>query len=39
MKEYIKPELEIIAFVADEPITNGDLIEGSMGLGDNIFDP
>ena len=36
MKEYIKPELEVIVLVADEPVTS-DLVEGSMGLGDNIF--
>lgn len=38
MKEYIKPELEIIALVTDEAITD-DFVEGSMGLGDNPFDP
>ena len=33
MKEYIKPELEVISLVAEEAITD-DFIDGDTGLSD-----
>lgn len=35
MKEYMKPEVEIVTLVAQEPIT--DIVDGSMGLEDSEF--
>ena len=42
MKEYIKPELEVISLVADEAITGGVTgeiggVSGMPGLEDNPF--
>lgn len=37
MKEYIKPEVELISLVANEQITTGDDIEGDMGVGSSEF--
>ena len=37
MKIYEKPELEVISLMAEENITDGDLIEGSMGVVPNPF--
>jgi hypothetical protein len=33
MKEYIKPELEVISLVAEEAITD-DFVDGDTGLSD-----
>ncbi len=40
MKEYIRPELELIALVATETVASGegDILDGSMSLDDSIFD-
>jgi hypothetical protein len=32
MKEYMKPELEVITLVAEEVVTDDDIIEGDVGL-------
>lgn len=39
MKEYLKPEVEIISLQAQEEITTGDdeLLEGETGLESSIF--
>lgn len=42
MKEYIKPELEVISLVTDEAITDGitgdlNIPNGSVGLEPNPF--
>ena len=38
MKEYQKPEVKIIALVAEEEITTGDLsLEGLQGTSFNTF--
>ena len=34
MKEYMKPELEVITLVAEEVITDEDLVQGETGLSD-----
>lgn len=34
MKEYIKPELEVVSLVSDEAVTSDVGIGGSMGLED-----
>ena len=39
MKEYLKPEVEIISLQAQEEITTGDdLLDGDLGLESSIFD-
>lgn len=39
MKDYQKPEVEIISLTMQESITSGDdLIDGDMGMSGNIFD-
>lgn len=39
MKDYQKPEVEIISLTMQEPITSGDdLLDGDMGTESNIFD-
>lgn len=38
MKDYQKPEVDIISLQAQEEITNGDgLIDGELGLESSIF--
>ena len=39
MKDYQKPEFELITLVAQEKITDdeSDLVDGSMNLEDSIF--
>lgn len=37
MKEYQKPEFEIINLVAQEKITNDDYIDGELGVESSIF--
>ncbi len=37
MKEYQKPEVEIISLQAQEAITDDDLGDGSQTLEDSIF--
>lgn len=38
MKDYQKPEFEIVSLIAQEKITNDDYIDGEMGLDSSIFD-
>ena len=33
MKEYVKPELELISLIAEEEVT-GDLMSGKIGMED-----
>ena len=37
MKEYLKPEAEYISLVAEEPITDDELLEGDLGMKSSIF--
>lgn len=38
MKEYIKPEVEIISLKAQEAITDGDgFVDGNMSMEDSEF--
>lgn len=38
MKDYQKPEFEIITLVAQEKITYDGVVDASLGLEDSIFD-
>jgi hypothetical protein len=38
MKEYVKPEVEMIALVAKESTTSDDVFDGDIGLGSSEFD-
>lgn len=40
MKDYVRPEMELIALVAIETVASGDgeILDGSLGLEDSIFD-
>lgn len=37
MKEYVKPELEVISLVTDEAITDDLALSGLPGIDDNPF--
>lgn len=37
MKDYQKPEFELITLVAQEKVTNDDIIGGEMGVESSIF--
>lgn len=37
MKEYLKPEVELISLQAQEAITDDIVIDGSTSLDDSIF--
>lgn len=37
-KDYQAPEVEIISLTAQESTTSKDMLDGSMGIEDSIFD-